>query len=370
MNIVQYVEKFGDKTFMQLHFNEVDALIFAELAYINFDLYIKEMDFVPIKKLVIKDTKKFYFGSVDARYNRQLLEAMIKSKRYGDVKIGFCRSYVDHDKTLQFFAMTLILPTREAFIAYRGTDITLLGWKEDLFLAYQESMPCQEKALEYLKEATTLFTGGFYIAGHSKGGNLAIYAALHMGVKLERRLIKAISFDGPGFAKDITKEKSFERIQNKLEKYLTTRDMIGVIYNNAPNPKIVYSLGVLLGGHDPFFWAVSRTTASFYYAKERSLTSRATEEALMNWLQNENPESKKLAVHILFAIFGNSVTIYDWLLNASRLVANRKHIFDGYTELEVEEAKEIYRRLGRYYLLAYSPRKFLNKRKKSEDSEK
>ena len=372
MNIVQYVKQYGNKKFSEFPFNEVDALIFSELSYMNFDMYIKDMHFISLKKLKILDKKNFYFGSVDAYDNRRLLEAMQKSKRYGDVKAGFCRSYIDTHKQnyMQFFAMTLIMPDRTAFISYRGTDISILGWKEDLYLAYQASMPGQERAVNYLKEATTLFTGGFYVGGHSKGGNLAIYSALHMGKKLEKRLIKGYSFDGPGFKKDISHMESYQRINHKLEKFLTTHDMIGVIYNKAQNPKIVYSNGILLGGHDPFFWSVGRYTGTFNYAKDRSIDSKNSEEALMNWLENESEESKKLAVHILFSIFGESRTIYDVLLNASRLIANRKHLFDDYTQEEKEQAKEIYRRLGRYYLTSYSPKRFLMRLTKGSDKNK
>ena len=370
MKLNQYVTYFGRKKFSELPFSEVDGLVFSELAYINFDMYVKEMDFIKIKDIKITNKKAFYQGSVDARRNRTLFETMQKSKRYRDVKIGFCRSYTDTNTYTQFFAMTLVMPDNSGFIAFRGTDTSILGWKEDLYLIYQNSMPGQEKAASYIKEAAHLFAGCFYVGGHSKGGNLAIYATLNMGKKLERRLLKAYSFDGPGFEGGIKKFESYPRLKDKLEKYLTTKDMIGVVYNEADNPKVVYASGVLLGGHDPFSWDISMSTAKFVYAKDRSSGSKKTEEALMNWLTQESYESKHLAVSVLMTLFGSARTIYDLLLQAARVIVNRKTIFDGYTVRQKEEAKETFKRLGRFILNAYSPKRYLiNKETEKENKD-
>lgn len=367
MNITQYVKAFGNKQFKDLPFNEVDALIFAELAYINFDIYIKDMDFVQLDQIKVTDPKAFYFGSVDAKRNRRLVEAMQHSKRFSKIKIGYCRSYYDEKQYTQFFAMTIVMPNHQGYIAFRGTDTSILGWKEDLYLTYQSSMPSHQKSVDYIKEAALLFSGTFYIGGHSKGGNLAIYAALNMGQRLERRLVNAFSFDGPGFKDDVTKLDSFIRIHEKLVKYLTTHDVIGVVYNRAVHPKIVFSTGILLGGHDPFFWSINRYKVCFTYSKDRSSFSRRSEEAMMNWLQNESPKAKQLAVQVIADIAGSSKTIYDLLLNASRIISNRKAIFKNYTYCQKEEAKAIFKQLGRYYLNAYSPKRYLMNKKKNKD---
>lgn len=369
MNITSYVRFFGNKQFKDFPFNEVDALIFSELAYINFDLSIKEMNFVKLKDLKIEDEKTFYEGSVDALHNKRLINAMRKSKRYKDVKIGFCRSFIDKQNFTQFFAMTLVMPDNSGFIAFRGTDTSILGWKEDLYLVYEGKMPGQERAANYLREAAHLFAGQFYVGGHSKGGNLAFYAALHMGKKLESRFIKAYSFDGPGFKDGISHFEAYDRIGSRLEKYLTTKDIIGVVYNEVLNPKIVYSSGVLLGGHDPFTWSVSMMSGTFVYAKDRSMRSKKTEDALMSWLIEESYESKRLAVDILMTLFGQANTIYDLLLQAARVIANRKTIFSGYTVRQKEEAKETFKKLGRYYLSTYSPKKYLMKSAKAEKAQ-
>ena len=369
MNIVGYVKKFGDKTFKELPFNDIDALIFSEISYLNIDLLFTGHRFVKLKDLVIEDKKEFYYSSVDSFNNRRLFESMMKSKRYGNVKIGYGKGNVNLKTNEQFYALTIILPDKTRFISFRGTDITISGWKEDLLIAFQEGIPSQKSALKYVKEVLKKFDTNFYLGGHSKGGNLAIYSALHMGKRYEKRLIKAFSFDGPGFRSNIYNLDSYRRISNRFEKYLTTHDMIGVIYNKNPNPKIVYSDGILLGGHDLFAWNIKRNEPTFVYAKERSAFSKESEVALMNWLYSEDDDSKEIAVKMVFDILGDSKTVFDLLLNAGRLITNGKKSYDKYPPEQKEKVKEIFKQLGKYYLSAYSPKKFLLQKFKAKKEE-
>ena len=362
MNIIGYVKKLGDKTFKELPFNEVDGLIFAELSYINFHLAIPEEKFIYLKDLVVTDRKAFYKGSVDASQNRRLVKAMMVSERFKDIRIGFVKSDISHKAMKQFYALTIIMPGNVGYISYRGTDTTLLGWREDMLLAYQDGMPTQKRAVRYVKNAAKQFTGKFYVGGHSKGGNLAVYTCLHMGSRLEKRLIHGFSYDGPGFRSEISVLDSYHRIGDRMTKFLTTNDVVGVVYNKAKHPKIVYSNGALLGGHDPFYWQVNKRKACFVYSKDRSSISTAGEEALMNWLVTESDESKELAVRVLFDLFGTSVTIYDLLLNAFKLIKDGKAVIEGYSDEEKAAAKDIFTKLGKYYLHAYSPKRLIQEK--------
>ena len=362
MNINQYIKTFGNKTFKEMPLNDVDCLIFAEMAYVNFNQAIPENHLIKLSSLEVGSKKEFYRGSVDARYNRVMVESMMKSKRYKDIKIGYWVRKNDYVNFQQFFALTIITPTHEAIISFRGTDTSLLGWREDLYIAYQDVFPSQLLALEYVNNVTQLFHEKFYVVGHSKGGNLAIFSATYMKPELRPRLIKTISFDGPGFRQEINKLDSYKAIADRVEKYITSNDVIGVVYNKYPNAKIVYSRGILLGGHDPFTWKV-HTDGNFFLTKERSKQSMKSEEAMMNWLTNMNDSQKQLAVSVLFDYMGESKTIYDLLLNGARIIVNGKKRLVNYTEEQINEAKNIFRQLGRYYLNAFSPRRALKEKK-------
>ena len=153
MNINTYLRRFGRYTLREKPFNEIDALILSELAYVNFQLVAPSIDEskakpLHLKKLVVDDPLAFYRGSVDAIQNRTMVKLMMKSRRFKDLKIGFCENVFEQKTINQFFAMTIFLPTGEAFVAFRGTDTSLLGWKEDFYFAFEEAILAQVEALE------------------------------------------------------------------------------------------------------------------------------------------------------------------------------------------------------------------------------
>ena len=371
MNLVSYVKEFGEKTFSVEPFNDIDALILSQMSYINYNLLIPDMGFVKFKDILLFDSRDIYIDSADYFNNRTMLKLMMKCARYKNVKVGYFRQSFSKKTNKQFVAVTYILPNHTGFIAYRGTDMSLVGWKEDLYIAYRDHVPAAKDALNYLNDAVTLFKGDFYVGGHSKGGNLSVYATLHMPKKLNDRLVKVYSFDGPGFRTKIQECKNYPFIKDKIQKYLTSNDMIGVIYNNNENAKIVFSSGVLLGGHDPYRWQIDKNKVDFVYTKDRSYASKQYEEALMGWLTSMSDEDKELAVHIIFEMMGESKTVYDLLLNAGRLVISGRRRWENYTPQQRTQAREIFKKLGKYFLSAYSPKRFLGQKliKKKADEE-
>lgn len=360
MNIKGYVKSFGNKSFAVLPFNAVDALILSQMSYVNFNYLIPDMGFVKLKDLHInkEQKKEIFFDSVDYHDNYSTFKYMMESTRYKNIKVGYFRCFDDKKHNKQFTAVTFILPNRSGFISFRGTDISMSGWREDFYIAFRDHVPGAKDAVEYVNNATTLFKGNFYLGGHSKGGNLAVYSSLNMKKRLDNRLLKVYSFDGPGFRNRIQDHPSYPRVDGKIEKYLTSNDMIGVIYNNIKEAKIVYSYGVLLGGHDPFRWLVDPINVDFVYTKDRSFMSKQYEEALMNWLTSMSDEDKALAVHIIFEMMGESENVYDLLLNSARLIVSGKKKWEEYTPQQRIQAREIFKKLGKYFLSAYSPLRF------------
>lgn len=369
MNILGYAKKYKDKTFFEEPFNVVDALIFAELAYVNFYESLKEEEFVLFKDLEVESNKKFYGDSYDGLNNKKLLDRIKDTIRYGEVKVAYCHRLDDFDADTQFFGVTFILPTGEGYISYRGTDTSIHGIKEDLLIAYQDAIPGAVLASDYLAKATTLFDGKFYIGGHSKGGNLAVYAAFKMDKSLNNRLTSVYSFDGPGAKKEIKDYENWEQVLPKVNKYVTNNDIVGVVYNQIKDAKIVYSTGIMLGGHDLFKWQVDSDKPDFIYTKNRSVVSKSHEEALMNWLTTMSTDDKQLAVDILVEFLGESKTPYDLILKSAKNLSSGKRNWDSYSIEQKNKAKEIFKQLGKYYFIAYSPKSLLAK-KRENDSDK
>ena len=303
---------------------------------------------VKVKNVPLKNLSALSYGSVDAKKNEAMLKLMQKSKRYKDVEVAFTHRILDKVNANQFFAVTFVFPNGDAYISYRGTDITMIGWKEDLLMTFNPSILSQKEAHEYFKCVIPYLEGNFYLGGHSKGGNLATYVSFKMGKKYEDRLIKSYSFDGPGFKDGIKQFDSYPRIKHKLVKYITYNDFVGMVFNNHESPFVVYSTGVLLGGHDPFYWKISSKEDSFKLMKDRSALSKKSERGLVAWMDEFDDEDKSLAVDALFRIFKRVHTVYDLLRYGIPDIATRNKILMQYEEEKRNRVKLILNKLILY----------------------
>ena len=368
MNINGYIRKYGSKSFKELEFNDIDALILSELSYINIDMLIpgKKRE-IKLKDIDIKSAKKEVFrDSVDASFNKTMLKRMIESKRYRKIVLkDVVRKFSEKDIN-QFFAVNIVLPDDTLFLSYRGTDITLIGWKEDFLLTYQSTLLSQIQALEYAEEVLEKCDNKFYLGGHSKGGNLAFYAALKLDRKFDDRLINAFSFDGPGFREGISHLDSYEARLPKLIKYRTYNDVIGSFFNNLEEYKTVHSTGLLFGGHDPFFWQINAINGKFLYAKDISPWSKLYSRRFMDWLNSLSFEDRALATDALFEIFKENETVLDLAKNFGKNLAKSKKTLSRYSKDEQAKLKAIIKMLFKYLLAGSSITEKSNKKSKEE----
>ena len=346
MNILSYLRKYGDRTFGELPFNEVDAGILAELSYVNFDLVAPTLDrpksrMLKLHRLVMEDWKSMYRGSVDSVSNARMVTLMKKSKRFRDCKIGFCQNLFDKEQIRQFFAMTIFLPNGEAYVSFRGTDTSLLGWREDFEITYKDAIPSQIQSVEYIRQIAPYLPERFYLGGHSKGGNLAAYAALNMGEELEGRVIRVYSFDGPGFRTPVTGMASYQRLRPKLSKFLTKNDVIGLVYNVSENTRIVVSTGLMFGGHDIFMWKIKRDAPEFKTVPKVNSTSRRNAWKLMKWLNSMSASDKELLVNFLFHVFERRENVFEFIVFGPRDLIEVPKVLRQYSEQERKRLKKM-----------------------------
>ena len=313
ININKYVKKFGEKTFDEAPFNSVDGLIFAELSMINFELVLQKKRAIALKDIVFEDFKKVIYGSPDARANGIMLKNMMRSKRYQDVQVGYVKRIFEEKVANQFYAVTFILPDGTLFLSYRGTDITIVGWREDLYMTYMESILSQYQALQYAEEVLSKLPGNFILGGHSKGGNLAVFTAANLNPIFNDRLISIYTYDGPGFRTGTDRFINYPVIKDKINKFLTHRDFIGLIFNSVDDYRIVYATGVLLGGHDPFTWKIDKTTGDFVYKTRCTKNAQVIARATNMWIDEMTDDEKILGVNALVAIIGKAKDIYGLL---------------------------------------------------------
>lgn len=351
MNINGYIKQNRDKSYKELPFNDVDGLIFSEMSYINFDLLMGKK-----KVLKLNDihrpmmTSEVFEGSVDANKNSLMLRLMRHSVRYGEIKVRYVKRFFDDEEANQFLALTLELPDGTLFISYRGTDTTLIGWKEDAFLTFKDTIRAQEQALDYAKYTLRGRNEKFILGGHSKGGNLAFYTALNLTNDKAANLIKAYSYDGPGFKDGITKYPNYRKVNNKLIKFKTYNDVIGSFFSNLKKYKVVHSPGLLFGGHDPFYWQVIAKNNDFFYAKDVSVSSKKYTKRVMKWVESLTYEDRKLATEALFDVFATNNTIYDLFRHWLKNLMDIKKALKDYTDEERERLKAIIRRFFAFLL--------------------
>lgn len=356
MDLNQYIDVFGNTTFLERPFNDVDALILAQLSYINFELVAPKIDELNRKPFLLKninarEIKKLADGELTTSQNEILLIRLKTSLRFR--QIGVC--YIKIDSSLetdkQFYGLTLVLPTGEHYISYRGTDLTLVGWKEDCNLAFLDTIPAQICAIKYLDEVTKLFDGPFYLGGHSKGGNLSFYAALHQSDEEIARCITAYSFDGPGFyEKDYYENETYKKIEDKLVKIVPKDSLIGIMLNHTKHARVVDANSLSVMQHNPYNWKIDPKTGDFKYLKKRANQSYINERALSTWLNSMTKEEISMTINCLFELLGGTnKNLYHLLKHAPQTINNFNKVSQNYSKEQKQKLVSILKRLFYYH---------------------
>lgn len=274
-NIFDYLDWRGDITFRQSPVNMVDGLIFSTLAYLNYP--VPEGTSLPLhqayKALAKLPAREQYRGlDIMKKSCRNLGKDVVKYTRFRDIKVTDYVEMTSDEKQLQFSAMTFLLPDNQMFVAFRGTDNTIVGWKEDFNMAFISGTPAQLEATEYLKKAAAKYPDySIYLGGHSKGGNLSVWAAGYLPDDLNSRLAGVYNNDGPGFIEDFTESTEFLTVKDKIHSFVPESSIVGVLMGGC-DYRIIKSSSVSLFQHDPFTWKILGT--SFIYDTKLSLANR------------------------------------------------------------------------------------------------
>ena len=286
-NFLDYLQD-NNKTFKESSFNSIDSLILAYLSYFHFPNTLKRL-----KDLDISKTTK-------VEKNREFIKRVVTSNRYKDIESCF---YVEDTNDLiekQFSAVTFLLPNNTMYISFRGTDSTLTGWKEDFNMAFMLPVPAQKEALNYVEKVTKLIPRKFYIGGHSKGGNLAVYAGCNLSNNLSTRIIKIYSHDGPGFIKEFLTTSNYQNIKDKIEKIVPSSSIIGMLLYTNENYKIIKSSARGILEHDPFSWLINEN--NFIILKKLSDGTVFTNKVINDFLSSLSKKEREIFIDSLFTV--------------------------------------------------------------------
>ena len=209
--VLDYLKEYRDISFREMPMTEVDSLALCQLSYLKFDGLVPEVheNLPSVTLATLKKNPEFDKLFADVRYeevNRALVDAMLSGKRYRNLKLNCYVNLVEKEWETQFSAITFLLEDGTVYLAYRGTDETIVGWKEDFNMAFLSPVPSQEYSVKYLNSVASRIKRPFYVGGHSKGGNLAVYSAMNCREEIQERIIRIYSMDGPVFARRYWKD--------------------------------------------------------------------------------------------------------------------------------------------------------------------
>lgn len=306
-NIIEYVNQMEHVSFKDIEFNEVDSLVLSQLSYLDFSA----IDTHNIQTLSeIADHKKLQQMTQhtwNPKDNLRLLSEVSNSLRFGSIQIIDLENILSEEKQQQFSAVTFKLDESLYYIAYRGTDATIIGWKEDFNMSYQEIIPSQISAVQYFEKILTLYPGRYFLGGHSKGGNLATFSGAFSNFHMQQYIIAVYNHDGPGFHQSIIESEQYQKIINKIYKTVPEFSIIGVLLEEAQNFKVVKSKSIGVFQHDPFTWEIVDT--QFVTENSISTISLLTQNTILTWIKTMDTETKRSCLDSVYTIVASTGAI-------------------------------------------------------------
>ena len=300
-DLYEYLKWRGDLSFTQDPPNCVDALIFSALAYIRFG---GDAESKPSAPILLSDALENFFLMPDletrirVENDLTLLNAISLSARFRGCRIYQYRDILIPEEETQFAAVTFLLDDGSAFLAFRGTDYTLTGWKEDFNMSFQDTVPAQRLALEYTLEIANRLLMPLRLSGHSKGGNLAMFAAIQSPEKLRKRILGVYNNDGPGFREYITENPAYKEMIPRLHTYVPQSSVIVMLLEHEEPYTVVKSKQLGLLQHELYSWEVHGP--GFVTMEETTANSRFLDQTIKNWLNEMSMEDRDKIVDAIF----------------------------------------------------------------------
>ncbi len=340
-DIFDYLEWRGDLDIRQVPLCNADYAAICCLSYIPFDGIVPtEFDKSVLLKDAVEEVIRMTGTEGDGRHYQMredegFLYALLRCERFTGLRLTGFVNLCDHDKEEQFSAMTVMLPDDSIVIAYRGTDRTIIGWKEDFNMCFADVIPSQTDAVGYLEDAASFFKKDIYVCGHSKGGNLAIYASSFCCETTQRRIAAVRNFDGPGLNEAKINTEGFSRIVDRTRTYVPESSIVGIMLEHIEDFKVVQCDAKGFLQHHVYSWELAR--GDFLIKPGLRNTSHFFDAAMRNWLAQITPESRERLVDGVFSVISmaDAHTI-DELLNGKTTIL----MLRGMRQLD-EETKDI-----------------------------
>ena len=313
-DLFDYLHWRGDLTFNQVPPGPVDALIFSALSYLTFGGSVTERPDIPIS---LREAADEFFTQADTearcrvKADLELLIAAAETKRFGNTLLLQFRDILIPEEDTQFAAITFLLDNNSAFLAFRGTDYSLTGWKEDFNMTFREAIPAQLLAAQYIKEISERYPIPLYLGGHSKGGNLAVFSAVKSDPVIRNRIQAVYNHDGPGFTDFVMEDPAYLEIVPRISTIIPQSSVIGMLLEHREPYTVIKSKQVGLLQHDFYHWLLDGP--AFIPMEEVTENSKFLDLTIKEWLNGMTIEERNEIVDTVFDLLsvGNVSSVFD-----------------------------------------------------------
>ena len=348
MELFDYLKWRNNVSFRAAPFNEIDNVILSYLAYADFgELLQEEKRRVSIETCFKRFCKKHDLANVrESKLFIEraplLLEDMVCGARFRGTKVVHFREVFDKEKVQQFAALVFLLPDGTKYVSFRGTDLSITGWKEDFLMSFTAETEGAKEAVSYLNEVAACVEGDLILGGHSKGGNFAMFAAAFAEDAVKERIRKVYNNDGPGFREEIVRSAAYRELLPKIINIVPQTSIIGRLLSNEAAHTVVKSTAAGIFQHDVTTWEVTKD--KFVRAKPDAF-SDFVEKSLGTWLETMDDEARKSLVETVFSMIEmtEAETFAEF---GENLFKNTGLIIKGLGRLPKEKRSELTAALG------------------------
>lgn len=349
--IIDYLEEYGDCSFKDMPVNDVDSLVLCQFSYLKFDGMVPDVhtggrfvDFEEVAKH--PDFEKLFADTRFEKENRALFTAMTAGRRYRTLKLGNYINVIEKEWETQFSAVTFLLENNAVYVAFRGTDETIVGWKEDFNMAFLSPVPCQAYSVKYLNTVADEIHSPVIVGGHSKGGNLAVYSAMNCRPHVKKLIQKIYSMDGPGFRPEALKSGCYETVAEKVVKILPHSSLVGMIFERDMHYEVVESTTFGLAQHDPYTWLVEGR--HFVKVNDVYESRKFVNSAVNEWILSLEETQLRTFVDTLYQVVSASEAedliefTADWKKSMNGIIAALREVDEETAKMLKEVVKALF----------------------------
>lgn len=308
-NMLDYIKEFGHVSFEERAFSEIDALVLTELEYLPLEKVVPSDEngenFVTVKEIAeyMQEHKQELFDEnpmMITQERHEVSQVIADAPRFQSLKFFGVVSEWDKDTTKQFAAITVEVEPSVRLVIFRGTDDTLIGWKEDFLMTYSPLVAAQTDAKEYLAKQASLWDGDLMISGHSKGGNLAIYAAATQVEDVQLRIVDIFCFDSPGLYRSVLETKGYQNIVPLAMRYIPQDSLVGLMLESEVPYVIVKSNATGAMQHSAMTWEIE--DGQFIKMEKLTKNSQLNDQTFKKWTESVSDEELELFWNVFFEL--------------------------------------------------------------------